>query len=101
MHAGGGGALSEDELAPLRRRFCARTAGQVRELRASIARWDVQAPEIERVAHTIAGTGAMLGFREVAAAAAAVDDRYAAGQLPSREALEALLTAMEALDPAD
>ena len=43
----------------------------------------------------------MLGFREVAAAAAAVDDRYAAGQLPSREALEALLTAMEALDPAD
>jgi len=43
----------------------------------------------------------MLGFREVAAAAAAVDDQYAAGQQPSRQALEALLTAMEAVDPAD
>ena len=93
--------MSEDEFAALRGRFCARTAGQARELRASIARGDLQAPEIERLAHTIAGTGAMLGFREVAAAAAAVDDQYAAGQQPSRQALEALLTAMEAVDPAD
>ena len=92
--------MSEDEFAALLGRFCARTAGQVKELRASIARGDLQAPEIERLAHTIAGTGAMLGFREVAAAASAVDDQYVAGQIPTREALEALLTAMEALDPA-
>ena len=92
--------MSEDKFAILRRRFCARTAGQAKELRASIDRGDLRAPEIERLAHAIAGIGAMLGFREVAAAASAVDDQYAAGQLPSREALEALLTAMEAVDPA-
>lgn len=92
--------MSEDEFAALRGRFCARTAGQAKELRASIDRGDLRAPEIERLAHSIAGTGGILGFREVATAASAVDAQYAAGQLPSRVALEALLTAMEALDPA-
>lgn len=91
--------MSEDEFATLRRSFCERTVDQAKELRESLARGNLRAPEIERIAHTLAGTGAMLGFREVAAAASAVDDQCAAGQMPSREALDALLAEMEALTP--
>lgn len=89
--------MSEDEFAALRERFRERTRGQAKDLRARLAEGDLQAPEIERIVHSLAGTGAMLGFDELAASAAAIDDQYVAGQAPSRETLEALALAMEAL----
>jgi HPt (histidine-containing phosphotransfer) domain-containing protein len=86
-----------DELAAVRARFCERTVLQATELRNYLAAGDLQASGLERLVHTLAGTGAMLGFAELAATAAEIDDLYAAGKTPTLEALESLALAMEAL----
>jgi HPt (histidine-containing phosphotransfer) domain-containing protein len=89
--------MSQDEFADLRARFRERAAVQAAHLRECLANGDLGAPDIERLAHTVAGIGPMLGFGELAATAAAIDDYYANGKAPPREALETLALALEAL----
>jgi hypothetical protein len=43
----------------------------------------------------------MLGFSCIAAAAALVNDRFTAGEVPSREAFEALLAALDSAKESD
>jgi HPt (histidine-containing phosphotransfer) domain-containing protein len=89
--------MSEDEIAALRARFSERTVREAVRLRACLERGELGASEVERLAHKLSGTGGMLGLAEISAAAAAVDDRFAAGEIPTRDQLETLLAAMEAL----
>jgi HPt (histidine-containing phosphotransfer) domain-containing protein len=90
--------MSDDEIATLRELFKQRTADEVKVLRNYVERGEFGAAEIERLVHTLAGTGGILGFPAVAAEAARVDNVFAAGETPSRELLEKLLASMEAPD---
>jgi HPt (histidine-containing phosphotransfer) domain-containing protein len=87
--------MSNDEIAALRERFKQRTADEAKVLRNSLERGEFCAAEIERLAHTMAGTGGLLGFPTVAADAALIDNVFAAGETPTRESLEKLLASME------
>jgi len=88
--------MSDDEIAALRERFKQRTADEAKVLRNSLERGEFGAAEVERLAHTLAGTGGLLGFPAVAADAAVVDYVFAAGEIPTLESLEKLLASMEA-----
>lgn len=90
--------MSEDEIAALRASFSERTVREAAQLRACLQRGELGASEVQRLAHKLAGISGMLGFAEIGAAAAAVDDRFAADEIPTRKELETLLAAMEALE---
>lgn len=89
--------MSDDEMEKLRVKFRLRTINQAAQLKQTLARGDLGVPEIERHAHTIAGTGGTLGFTRLSKAAAVVDDKFAAGEAPTREQVEALILEMENL----
>ena len=54
--------MSDDEIAALRERFKQRTADEAKVLRNSLERGEFGAAEVKRLAHTLVGTGGLLGF---------------------------------------
>ena len=91
----------EDEIAALRSQFSVWATGQAADLRAYLEQRELNASKVERLAHILAGTAGMLGFSDVAAAAAPVNEQFAAGEMPTREALEALLASLESTPKTD
>jgi hypothetical protein len=87
----------DDELDQIRRAFCTRTIKQAERLKEFLIRGDLSASEVETSAHSIAGTGGLLGFNGLSKAAAVVDDRFAFGEVPTREQVEALILQIERL----
>jgi len=53
---------------------------------------------VERLIHNLAGGAGTFGFDGVQAAAAGIDDRFAAGAAPARSEIEALLVEIDRLD---
>lgn len=80
--------MSKDEIEGIRAAFREHTLEQATQLRACLERRDLDDPEVKRFAHNVAGTGVMLGYPELSAAAAAVDKRFAAGERPTLQQLK-------------
>lgn len=76
----------------LRRRFRARALEEADQLQAALATNDRAA--LERVAHGLAGTAGLFGYRAIGEAAAAVDAAFARSDPDAPDAAPALIEAI-------
>lgn len=84
-----------DPLAPLRQRFRARAAEDLKALRR-LAAEDLTHPELRRLAHNIAGAAGTFGFPSLSTAAARIDDILVEGATPGAAELSELEAELEA-----
>ena len=84
-----------DPLAELRRRFLARAAEDLEQLRAA-----GDLAEVRSLVHRLSGSAGVFGYAAASEAARVVDDALMAGEPPPAGAREALVSALEALPPA-
>lgn len=87
--------MSGDPLEPLRLRFRERAGADSLALADALARAD--APEIERLAHSLAGAAGLFGFVEVGDLAMQIDQGFAAGKTPPDDRVRALIVALRRL----
>ncbi|MBD7941585.1 Hpt domain-containing protein [Brevundimonas guildfordensis] len=87
--------MSGDPLEPLRLRFRERAGADSLALADALARAD--APEIERLAHGLAGAAGLFGFVEVGDLAMQIDQGFAAGKTPPDDQVRALIVALRRL----
>lgn len=74
-----------DPLAPLGLRFREKAAGHLERLRVLASTPDD--PELRLLVHSLAGAAGMFGCHALGEAAMAVDDRYAADEIPDARQL--------------
>lgn len=84
--------MSPDPLAPLRPRFCERARGDADALEAALAETDHV--RIEALAHGLAGAAGLFGFTDMGGLAKRIDGKFAEGETPGREEIEALIAAI-------
>lgn len=84
--------MSADPLAELRIRFRERARGDADALEAALSDGDHN--RIEDLAHGLAGAAGLFGFTDVGGLAKAIDGRFAEGQRPSTDEIEALISAI-------
>lgn len=84
--------MTTDPMEALRRRFCARALDEADQLETALAANDRAA--VERLAHSLAGTAGLFGYKEIGEAARAVDGAFARGDADASDAAPALIAAI-------
>ncbi|MFN3877337.1 MAG: Hpt domain-containing protein [Brevundimonas sp.] len=87
--------MTVDPLAELRDRFRKKAKEEASAIRLAWARGAEGLQDVEHLAHGLAGAAGIFGFVEVGAAAVAVDGRFAAGEVPREEEVDALVSAID------
>lgn len=88
--------MTSDPLANLRIEFRQRAARDRAALIQSLAAGDIG--QVEWIAHGLAGSAGMFGFSDLAEAAVAIDEAFAAGRGLDAEEADRLVARLEALD---
>lgn len=84
--------MTVDPMDALRRRFRARALDEADQLERALAADDRLA--LERLAHSLAGTAGLFGYRRIGEAAAAVDGAFARHDPDAPDAAPALIRAI-------
>lgn len=85
-----------DPLAALREKFRARSRDDLMRLKG-LVQGDLLAQDLRHLVHGLAGAAGTFGFPALSAAAASIDDDYAAGRTPRRQAFDVLQQQLEAI----
>lgn len=84
--------MTADPMEALRQRFRVRALGEAAQLEAAMAANDEAA--LEWLAHGLAGTAGLFGYRKVGEAAAAMDSAFARGDPDAPDRTSALIEAI-------
>lgn len=89
--------MTVDPLAELRDRFRKKAKEEALAIRLAWARGAEGLQEVEHLAHGLAGAAGIFGFVDVGAAALVVDGRFAAGEVPREDEIDALVAAIDGI----
>ena len=89
--------MTVDPLAKLRDQFRKKAKEEASAIRLAWARGAEGLQDVEHLAHGLAGAAGIFGFVEIGAAALAVDGRFAAGEVPREEEVDALVSAINGI----
>lgn len=89
--------MTVDPLAKLRDQFRKKAKEEASAIRLAWARGAEGLQDVEHLAHGLAGAAGIFGFVEVGAAALVVDGRFAAGEVPREEEVDALVSAINCI----
>lgn len=81
--------MTNPALAELAARFLENAQADAAALEQALTAEDFA--RIEQVAHSLAGAAGIFGLTDIGAAALAIDDRFACGERPERQAVETLI----------
>ena len=89
--------MTVDTLAELRDRFRKKAKEEASAIRLAWARGAEGFQDVEHLAHGLAGAAGIFGFVDVGAAALVVDGRFAAGEVPREDEIDALVAAIDGI----
>ncbi|TFW13991.1 Hpt domain-containing protein [Brevundimonas intermedia] len=89
--------MTVDPLAKLRDQFRKKAKEEALAIRLAWAKGAEGLQDVEHLAHGLAGAAGIFGFVEIGAAALAVDGRFAAGEVPREEEVDALVSAIDGI----
>ena len=87
--------MTTDPLARLRGQFLTKAHEDAAALRLAWGQGAQGLPQVEHLAHSLAGAAGIFGYVEIGAAALTVDARFAAGETPGEAEVAALLAAID------
>lgn len=90
--------MTSDPLARLRGQFLKKAQEDAAALRLAWGQGAHGLPQVEHLAHSLAGAAGIFGCVEIGAAALTVEARFAAGETPGEAEIAALLAALDRSD---
>ena len=89
--------MTADPYAALQLRFLDRCRQEQADLSGLLAADDLANPEARRIIHGLAGAAGTFGHMDLSAAAAAADEHYAAGGVPTGGQVQVVLDRLQAV----
>lgn len=89
--------MTVDPLTKLRDQFRKKAKEEASAIRLAWARGAEGLQDVEHLAHGLAGAAGIFGFVEIGAAALAVDGRFATGEVPREQEIDALVSAIDGI----